>query len=540
MREPLLSDPSATAGVPPLAAAGAEQVRMDRVAPVRVRWRRMASDPRSSPLTLPVASLALLLAAGAYGRAQPIALALTATAIVVAVLGSVLTAHQARTSAKRHGPSLTDHLSGLPSRRAFLAALGDATARPGGQQARFAFLLLDLDGFRELNDTLGHPAGDVVLKRVAARLSRLGGGPALFARLGADEFAALVPRPPERPGADRPLELAARALRAIRRPLAIEGIEIVPSASVGIALHPEHACNGRELMRLAGVAMRQAKRQRLSVALYRSGMDPHSRERLAVLAQLRQALKREELAVQYQPQLDLRSGRVSGLEALVRWRRPDGTVVSPHEFLPVAERYGLMRDVTSQVLRSVVAQQAQWLREGLCCPVAINLSPSDLQDHDLASRIASVLGRTGVPAELLQVEVTEHLLMSDPDGANAVLEQLRAMGVRVALDDFGTGHSSLAYVQRLALDELKIDRRFVSGMRDSEGDAAIVRLAIELGHAFGLEVVAEGVEDRRAVRALLALGCDVIQGHWLGRPMWADDVPEWMACCAPDRLRPAS
>jgi diguanylate cyclase (GGDEF)-like protein len=500
---------------------------MNRVGGSRVRWRRLASDPRASTLTLSIGSLALL--------AGPSGLQLTATAVLVVLLGSLLTVHHANAAGPRDDPSLTDELSGLPGRRAFLTALSEATAGRRDHPARFAVLLLDLDEFRELNDTLGHAAGDLVLKRVAARLARLGGGPVLLARLGGDEFAALVPRPPDRPGAERPLELAGRALRAIRRPVAIEGIDVALSASVGIALHPEHARNGRELMRLAGVAMHQAKRQRLSVALYRSGMDPHSRERLALVAQLRQAIKREQLTVQYQPQLDLRSGRVSGLEALVRWRRPDGSAVAPHEFLPVAERYGLMRDVTSRVLRAVAAQQAQWLREGLRCRVAINLSPSDLHDRESAARIASVLGAAGVPAELLQVEVTEHLLMSDPDRGNAVLEQLRAMGVRVALDDFGTGHSSLAYVQRLALDELKIDRAFVSGMRDSQGDAAIVRMAIELGHTFGLEVVAEGVEDHAAVRALHALGCDAVQGHWVSRPLWADDVPGWIAGHEPGR-----
>ena len=396
-------------------------------------------------------------------------------------------------------------------------------------------MVLDLDEFRELNDTLGHAAGDLVLEHVACRLLRVGGSSIMIARLSGDEFAALVPRPLDQPGADRPLELAGRALRAIRRPLAIEGMEISVSASVGVALHPEHARDARGLLRLADVAMYQAKRQRLSVALYRSGMDPHSRERLALVAQFRQAVKREELVVQYQPQLELATGEVCGMEGLVRWRRPDGSVVAPRDFLPIAERYGLMPAVTQRVLEVVVAQQAQWSREGLRCPVAINLSTSDLRDRALPARIAATLASAGVAPELLEVEVTEHLLMSDPDGANGVLQELREMGVRVALDDFGTGHSSLAYVQRLALDALKLDRRFVMGMRESEGDATIIRLSIELAEAFGLQVVGEGVEDRETAAALHEMGCDAVQGHWVSAPLWARDVPDWITRHQPTR-----
>jgi diguanylate cyclase len=447
MRDTLLSDPSVAAGPPP-AATEAEQARMDRIVPARVRWRRGVPDPH-----------------------------------------------------------------GLPT----------------------ALLVLDIDDFGEVNEALGHVAGDAVLEQVRSRLARLGGPPVRFERLGGDEFAALVPRPRERPGADQPLEVAARALRAIRRPLVIEGIEIALSASAGIALYPEHAHDGGGLMRLADVALRQAKRQRLSVALYRKDMDRHSRQRLVLVSEFRQALDRNELVVQYQPQLDLSTGSVCSLEALVRWQRGDGTVLMPKEFLPIAERYGLMSAVTSQVLRAVAAQQARWLRQGLRLPVAINLSTSDLRDRELPAWIGSTLGAAGVPADLLQVEVTEHLLMSDPNRANAVLQGLRDMGVRVALDDFGTGRSSLAYVQRLALDVLKIDRRFVSGMCASEGDATIVRLAVELAHAFGLEVVAEGVESRACAAALRALGCDVTQGFLVSAPLFAEELPGWIRRHEPER-----
>jgi diguanylate cyclase (GGDEF)-like protein len=480
------------------------------------------------PLVLSLGALGLMVDA-AVGHVTLIAVLLAAGAIVAAATRTVLTVREAGALAETQRTWRTDELTGLPNRRTFLEALDNAARGTGDAgSSPFAVLVLDLDEFRDINDTLGHDAGDLVLERVGARLARLGHEPLLVARLGGDEFAALVHRPRQTPGADKPLDLAVRALGAVRRPLAVEGIEMALHASVGIALHPEHSRLPRDLLRLAEVAMYQAKRERTSIVVYRPDSDPHSRERLALVGQLRQAIERDELLVEYQPQLHVATGVVTGMEALVRWQRPDGARLGPGVFLPIAERCGLMPAVTTRVLEAVVAQQAAWLAAGnVHCPAAINLSVSDLRDQRLAGRIAAVLNAAGVPPELLQVEVTEHQLMSDPEGANRVLQRLRRIGVRVALDDFGTGHSSLAYVQGLALDTLKIDRRFVTGMCESDGDATIVRLAVELARAFGLEVVAEGVEDAGVAAALAALGCDVIQGYWVSPPLSARALPGW-------------
>jgi len=476
-------------------------------------------------LTPALGALAVLVAG--LGDLAPVAVVLCALVAVVAAGRSFLTVGRAAALSEIHRLALTDDLTGLANRRAFFQALDRTVADSAATADGFAVLVLDLDEFKEVNDTLGHHAGDAVLGRLGGRLAAAGAGRALVARLGGDEFAALVRRPTEGRRDDRPLGVANELLRAVREPLDFDGLELALDASIGIALYPDHATDGRELLRLADVAMYQAKRDQSRLSVYRRESNPHTRQRLALVGQLKQAIERRELTVHYQPQIDAATGAVCGLESLVRWCR-DGDMVAPGEFLPVAERNGLMQAVTAAVLDEVVLQLQRWQARGQSLPVAVNLSPSDLRNHDLVDEIRARLARHGLAPELLHVEVTEHVLMRDPYHANAILQGLRAAGVRVALDDFGTGHSSLAYVQRLGLDTLKIDRQFVTDMCRARGDAVIVGVAIDLARAFGLEVVAEGVETADVATALANRGCDVVQGYWVCPPLSADEVELWL------------
>ncbi len=418
-----------------------------------------------------------------------------------------------------------DALTGLPNR----ALLNDRLQGLLGEAARgertVGLLLLDLDRFKDINDTLGHHFGDLLLQGAAGRLAAALRPEDTLARLGGDEFAVLLP------GAGQVEAVAAARdlLQALHEPIAIHGHELSADVSIGIAVAPEHGDDPSTLLRRADIAMYLAKQARKGCAVYAPGHDRHSVEGLRLSLDLRRAIVDGELVLHYQPKLDLGAGRVRGVEALARWQHPTLGLVPPDRFIGLAEQAGLIRDLTSWVLRTAVAQCAAWRASGVDVGVAVNLSARCLLDEGLPQEVAAVLAEHGVPPARLVLEVTESALMADPEQAMRVTQALRDAGTAIAIDDFGTGHSSLAYLSQLPAEQLKIDRSFVLAMMGSERDAVIVRSAISLAHDLGLRVVAEGVEDAATLAQLARLGCDEAQGYHLTRPIPASELTDWLA-----------
>jgi diguanylate cyclase (GGDEF)-like protein len=418
--------------------------------------------------------------------------------------------------------ALHDALTGLPN-RALLQRNAERALRGDGLAA---MLLIDLDRFKEVNDTLGHDHGDELLVEVAARLSRAVRRGDTLARLGGDEFAVLVRDAPNRGVV---AEVAARLQDALARPFAINGFSAVLDASVGIAYCPDHARDVHVLVQRADVAMYDAKRSRTGIETYAEERDPYSAERLQLLGELRAAISDGQLVLHYQPKIGVGSDEVLGVEALVRWQHPERGLLTPGEFVPLAERTGAIGDLTRWVLDAALAQLRAWRDAGHDLTMAVNLAAPNIVDEALPELVGTLLERWGVPGDRLECEISEHTVMADPVRAINVLERLRALGVRLSLDDFGTGHSSMAYLKRLPLDEVKIDRSFVMGMTDNADDAAIVRSTIDLARNLGLEVVAEGVESEAILRDLGALACDVAQGFFLSRPLPAAELDGWLS-----------
>jgi diguanylate cyclase (GGDEF)-like protein len=434
----------------------------------------------------------------------------------------------ARASRRLRHQASHDALTDLPNRTE-LHEQGSTLltgARRHGTLA--ALLLIDLDRFKEVNDTMGHEHGDRLLIEVAHRLSDALRRGDLLARLGGDEFAVLAVLPHR--GALG--EVATRLHAALVRPFDVGGVAVELGASIGIAVQPDHGHDVSTLLRRADVAMYQAKRTGTQIETYDAERDPYSSERLTLLGELRHAIDNDELVLHFQPKVALASGRVIGVEALVRWQHPERGLLGPGEFLGLAERTGLITDVTRWVLEAAVRQCAEWREEGTDLPIAINLAAANIVDITLPARVAETLRRWDVPGELLECEISEDTVMGDPRRATDVLERLRALGVRLSLDDFGTGHSSLSYLKRLPLDEVKIDRSFVSGMAVDASDAAIVRSTIDLARHLRLDVVAEGVETEEVLDVLTSLHCDVAQGFLLSRPLPAAELDGWLAARA--------
>jgi diguanylate cyclase (GGDEF)-like protein len=483
-----------------------------RVLPIGGWWEL------TSPACL--ATLACGILVSDHAARLPDAAIVLAVATFVAALARLLwTLREVRSLALHRREALTDDLTGLPNRRALFRELEVLTAAGARSSRRLALLQLDLDGFKELNDTLGHQAGDDMLIAVSRLLE--GVIPGTLARLGGDEFAAIV-------GEDHDAHAVAEAIgEALHTPLNIEGLGIAVSASIGIAHFPQDAHDARELARRADVAMYDAKRLGTVVAGYAAERDENSRDRLSLAADLRHAFTRDELWLAFQPQVDIATGRISGAEALIRWRHGSRGDIPPGVLLPVAERTGLMPQLTLWVLDRAVAQAAEWRRSGLDIRVAVNVSAMVLVDATLPDRVAETLARHALTPDNLVVEVTEDAVMRDQTRAIAILERLKGSGVEISVDDFGTGQSSLEQLKNLPADELKLDRSFVIGMADDPHDAAIVGSVVGLGRAMGLRVVAEGVESPAVWAALAALGCDIAQGFGLARPMPAAQFERW-------------
>ena len=416
-----------------------------------------------------------------------------------------------------------DGLTGLPNRSLLDQRLRGALS---AGRACTGVLLIDLDRFKDVNDTLGHHHGDLLLTAVGRRLSGVLRPGDTLSRLSGDEFAVLLP---DLDGRDAAVAVASRALAALHQPFDLDGVVVDLEASIGVTLAPLDGTDPGQLMRQADSAMYQAKELSAGIAVYSADRDGRVPGRLALLGELRRALDGDELVMVYQPQIDMRTGQLGGLEALVRWQHPERGLLAPGAFLPVAETTGLITRLTLRVLDLVLAQVRRWAELGQAVPVAVNLSARCLHDVDLPERVRSALARHGVPAGLLRLEVTESAIMSDPDRALLILQQVADSGVRLSLDDFGTGYSSMSYLRRLPVDELKVDRSFVSSMLEQHSDQVLVRTAVDLGHNLGLSVVAEGVEDVETMQALGELGCDVAQGYLLARPMTAYALDEWQA-----------
>jgi diguanylate cyclase (GGDEF)-like protein len=419
---------------------------------------------------------------------------------------------------------LRDPLTGLPNRQWLLERTWSGLEEAGRIGARSALVLIDLDRFRSVNDTLGHLAGDRLLLQIADRLRLALPRGAEAARLGGDEFAVLLPACDSTTSAQR---VARHLVAELSSPLDLDGLTLVLEASAGVAVYPEHALDAEGLLRRADVAMYQAKRDRTGVEVYESKRDSNTPDRLGLLGDLRRALDAGEVELHYQPKVRF-DGQVVGLEALVRWVHPERGRVPPDEFIAIAESSGLMPHLTEYVLETALAQVARWRAQGLMAPVAVNVSPRDVHTPGFAGAVAARLARHGVPPGSLQLEITEHVLLEDPQRAADTLAGLTAHGVKMSLDDFGTGYSSLVHLRRLPVSELKIDRSFVARLAIDNEDAEIVRCTVDLAHSLGLVVVAEGVEDDETWERLRDLGCDAVQGWLVAAAMPPHEATAWL------------
>ena len=428
----------------------------------------------------------------------------------------------ARVSADKEHQALHDELTGLPNRARFRRTaarlIGESQDRP------LAIMLIDLDRFKEVNDTLGHHTGDQLLAQVGPRLVDEVDGIEVIARLGGDEFAiaAYVGSP------EAAELLASRITDALVAPFCIDGLRLDIEASIGIVLHPHHGTEVDVLLQRADVAMYLAKQHHTAFEVYTSERDQNSRRRLRLLGDLREAITERQLHLVYQPQVDARTEEIVGVEALVRWDHPELGPITPNEFVPLAEHTGMIEPMTQFVLDEAIAQARMWMLEGHDLRVSVNLSARSLHDLTLPIQISDLMASYEVPATHLVIELTESTLMSDPKRADRVLSAISRTGVRIAIDDFGTGYSSLAYLRLLPVSEIKIDRSFVAGIKDCENDAIIVRSTVELAKNLGLETLAEGVEDAATLALLREFGCDLAQGYYVSRPLLGSRVVPWV------------
>ena len=411
--------------------------------------------------------------------------------------------------------ALHDHLTDLPNRVLFRDRVEQALKSGDRDGNGFAVFILDLDHFKDVNDTLGHESGDLVLEEVARRLREAVRTSDTVARLGGDEFAVLAA---DVGALDAAVVAAQKVRSALARPITVAEVLVDVDTSVGIALAPHHGSDVETLIRRADIAMYVAKERRTGAELYTADYDRHSPDRLQLVAELRHAIADREIVCYYQPLATFGTGVVHAVEALVRWPHPTRGLLGPDEFIPIAERTGLIRDLTRHVLHEAIGQCSAWRERGLELSVSVNVTGRDLLDAGLPDEVASLLAEAQVEPRFLVLEITENTILADPVRARAILVRLSDLGVRLAIDDFGSGNSSLGYLKRLPVQVLKIDKSFVLNMERDEDDATIVRSTINLGHNLGLEVVAEGIESSDVWERLATFGCDVGQGFWLGRP----------------------
>jgi diguanylate cyclase (GGDEF)-like protein len=514
---------------PSLHTETASEVGLGRLVEVYVPLRFVDSGPPAGVFEIYLSYRPI---AAAIGRDENMIalLVFVGLALLWAILFRIVASASRRLSRQaRENDRLAryDQLTGLPNRTLFrerlARAFGDGS--PAARASAVAVLLLDIDAFKQINDTLGHRTGDEVLREVARRLQPRLGPEALLARLGNDEYAILQPL---EGAVAEALAVAGAAQAAMEAPITLDGVALNVEVSIGIAVAPDHAHDADTLLQRADMALDRARSHRGRVEVYSPTYDQSGAARLALLGEVRPALERGEFVLFYQPQLDLASGRVNSVEALLRWHHPQRGMVAPLEFISLIEQTALVGPVTLYVIELALRQLAAWRAGGLELGISVNLSARNLHEPELARQIEALLRSHAVPAAALTVEVTESAAMADPDTAVGVLDTLRALGVGVSIDDFGSGHASIAYLARLPATELKIDRSFVSRMCESPREEAIVRTTIDLARHLELRVVAEGIETTDVCERLAAMGCDIGQGYLISRPAPAEELTPWL------------
>ncbi len=422
-----------------------------------------------------------------------------------------------------------DHLTDLPNRVLLRDRLEQALNAAQHAKGLLAILVMDLDRFKEINDTLGHYNGDRLLKQVAARLQGAVKDTDTVARLGGDEFAILLPKVVALREA---AEVARKIGKALQAPFGLEGLKLDVQASIGIAVFPQHGPDADTLLQRADVAMYMAKQQKSGYVVYDPKLDKHSPHRLTLMAELRHAIDADQLVLHYQPKVHIQAKEIVEVEALVRWQHPQYGLMKPDDFIPLAERTGLIKPLTMWVLAEALSQHAEWQQVGLDIGVAVNMSAHGLLDMELPDLVEGLLASHSASAERLILEITETTIMVDQERALQILTRLADRGVRVSIDDFGTGYSSLSYLSKLPVKEIKIDKSFVMDMIDNEKHAMIVRATIGLAHDLGLEVIGEGTRSLEVLEQLQELGCDAAQGDYISMPVSAADFERWVQSSA--------
>ena len=432
--------------------------------------------------------------------------------------------------------ALHDPLTGLPNRMLFSERIGHAILQAQRQNKKLAVALIDLDRFKEINDSLGHSAGDHLLISVGKQMGGALRASDTVARLGGDEFGLVLP---ELTDADALTPVLERLQAALEEPIQVQSLPIGVEASIGIAIYPDHGDDAQTLIQRADIAMYEAKRDGLSHVFYDDSTHDHDMTSLTLVAELRRAISERELVLYYQPKAALESGVVTSVEALVRWIHPERGLVPPDSFIPLAQETSLIGPLTLYVIEEALRQVCTWREQGIELAIAVNLSTRNLLDRGFPQLVRDLLGHWDVNPRHLELEVTESSMLANPTRAKAVLAELSELGIRLSIDDFGTGYSSLAYLRELPVNEIKIDRSFVIGMGAEEGDAVIVRSTVDLGRNLGLEVVAEGVETLEHWEQLRELGCNTAQGYFLSRPVPAQELGEWLRAraAAPQPVR---
>lgn len=418
-----------------------------------------------------------------------------------------------------------DSLTNLPNRTLFLDRLQQTIISAHRENYSLAVFILDIDRFKEVNDTLGHYNGDRLLNQVALRLSGVIRKSDTLARIGGDEFGFLLSKPGS---LEKLASLAQKIKRSLAPPFSLENLSLDVQASIGAVLFPDHGKDVDTLMQRADVAMYVAKQDNIGFVVYSRDLDEHSPHRLTLMGELREAIKSDDLRVYYQPKVLSSSNKLHAVEALVRWQHKIHGLMPPDDFVPMAERTGLIQDLTLWVLKEALRECAEWHKLNINIGVAVNLSPQCLLDPEFPEILTGLLASYGFPAEFLTLEITETSIMAGAERSLKILERIHEMGVSFSIDDFGTGYSSLAYLKKLPVSEIKIDKSFILEMLKNESDATIVKATIQLGHNLGLNVVSEGVEDEKTYSVLKDMGCDILQGYFISRPVPAKDFIDWV------------
>lgn len=485
-----------------------------------------------APYVFAVCALGVLIV-DRFHRLHPVSVVMAVVTLVLTVAQSGLAVREIRALAESRREARTDELTELPNRRSFTEWIAETLERAASTSSPLAILMVDLDGFKVVNDTLGHHTGDELLRLVSRRFQGTLAPGDVLARLGGDEFGIVVH---PQPVAGWAFEAGMRLCQALEERFDLDGLRLQASGSIGIALYPDHGDSSSVLLQRADVAMYEAKRAGGGVRFYSTTFDRNSREQLQRLEDLREAIEHDQLTLFYQPKVRFSDGSLVGVEGLVRWQHPVRGLLTPDQFLPLAVSGGLLPHLTRKVLNIAVHQAGRWLFEGYEISVAVNAGSADLVDENLPVLIKELLDRYAVPAHMLTIEITEDAVIADPVRTAEVVATIRGLGARVAVDDFGAGYASLSHLRELEVDELKLDRSLVDGVEHSPREQALVQSAVGMAHALGLRLVAEGVETPAGWERLRALGCDVAQGYLVSRPLSAKDLRVWLQ----DRSAPAA